>query len=281
MSDSESDDGDMIQFNVEGFDPEENDLHMLKTFLKQSLYGIPKFTSVSLSQLAQIIIGNSGKVGSVLRQVSDEPEAEVEEPSSKKRQTDDMEVESEENDDAILGLASVIPSNKWPSALKSALIDNDTNMGSTGWLVNERLESLPIQTALPLLASTMQECMMCMKEIKQVVLLARALSEKDKCKDITELDFFQDEYNLLLHSPAVKSKKFFKAVDIEPCRRNMWEASAFDDDNENDDRDQHEKSPMLYHYKVAFTITCKDLYDFCQAVAASHMTATGDGINGN
>lgn len=84
MSDSESDDGSTIQFHVEGFDPEESDLHMLKTFLKQSLYGVPKFTSISLSQLAQNIISNSGKVGSVLRQVSDEPDNEDEEPTAKK-----------------------------------------------------------------------------------------------------------------------------------------------------------------------------------------------------
>lgn len=194
----------------------------------------------------------------------------------KKRQNDDMEVESEENDDAILGLASVIPSSEWPVALKKSLVGTDVDVSNVGWLVNERLESLPIQTAIPLLASTMQECMMCLRDVKDVVLLARALSEKDVCKDISELDFFQDEYNLLLHSPAVKQKHFFKAVEIEPCRRNMWEASAFDDDDEDDDKDQHEKAPLLYHYKVAFTISVKDLFDFCHSVAAAQMTGSGD-----
>merc|ERR1711970_835509 len=119
MSDSESVVSD-CQIGIEGFDPATSDFHMIKEFLKQSLQGLSGFNRVNLSQLANIIIEQSGKCGSVLKQVGTEQKLEDDdddESTPKKQKNDEKQennendqkdgnAENEEEDDSILGLAS-------------------------------------------------------------------------------------------------------------------------------------------------------------------------------
>merc|ERR1712223_392467 len=108
--------------------------HMIKEFLKQSLQGLSGFNKINLSQLANVIIDQSGKCGSVLKQVGEDDE-------TKRQRTDENEENSEENmdeeeDDSILGLASCISFEKLTKEAKKALKieDNDSKIG---WIVNE------------------------------------------------------------------------------------------------------------------------------------------------
>jgi len=274
MSDTESDISD-CQLGIEGFDPLQPDFHMIKEFLKQSLQGLPGYNKVNLSTLANVIIEQSGKCGSVLKQVPDAVDEEEEEShsSAKKSKVSAENTENAENgkssenlsetedDDAILGLASVIPFEKLPKEAKKVLkIENSET--KTGWLVNERMEALPIQVALPLLSGTLQEMTKYMPKIEKICMLARCVSEKESKAEMDDLEFLQDEYNLIFHDKRVLEKSCVRLTGVDTKRRNMWEDSAdANEEDEDDDKDQHEKAPALFPYKAFFTIKKKDLED--------------------
>jgi len=276
MSDTESDISD-CQLGIEGFDPSQPDFHMIKEFLKQSLQGLPGFNKVNLSTLANVIIEQSGKCGSVLKQVSDLVDAEEETHSSAKKSkvnaentenTKNTENPSEtEDDDAILGLASVISFEKLPKEAKKLLNIENTET-KTGWLVNERMEALPIQVALPLLSGTLQEMTKFMPKVEKICMLARCVSEKDSKADMEDLEFLQDEYNLIFHDKRVLEKSCVRLTGVDTKRRNMWEDSAdANEEDEDDDKDLHEKAPALFPYKAFFTIKKKDLEDILSSCA--------------
>jgi len=276
MSDTESDISD-CQLGIEGFDPSQPDFHMIKEFLKQSLQGLPGFNKVNLSTLANVIIEQSGKCGSVLKQVSDLVDEEEETHSSAKKSkvnaentenTKNTENPSEtEDDDAILGLASVISFEKLPKEAKKLLKIENTET-KTGWLVNERMEALPIQVALPLLSGTLQEMTKFMPKVEKICMLARCVSEKDSKADMEDLEFLQDEYNLIFHDKRVLEKSCVRLTGVDIKRRNMWEDSAdANEEDEDDDKDLHEKAPALFPYKAFFTIKKKDLEDILSSCA--------------
>jgi len=276
MSDTESDISD-CQLGIEGFDPSQPDFHMIKEFLKQSLQGLPGFNKVNLSTLANVIIEQSGKCGSVLKQVSDLVDEEEETHSSAKKSkvnaentenTKNTENPSEtEDDDAILGLASVISFEKLPKEAKKLLKIENTET-KTGWLVNERMEALPIQVALPLLSGTLQEMTKFMPKVEKICMLARCVSEKDSKADMEDLEFLQDEYNLIFHDKRVLEKSCVRLTGVDTKRRNMWEDSAdANEEDEDDDKDLHEKAPALFPYKAFFTIKKKDLEDILSSCA--------------
>lgn len=277
MSDTDSDISD-CQLGIEGFDPSKPDFHMIKEFLKQSLQGLPGYNKVNLSTLANVIIEQSGKCGSVLKQVSDVIEEDEDEShTSAKRSkvnaenTQNAETPSEaEDDDAILGLASCISFEKLPKEAKKVLkIENSET--KTGWLVNERMEALPIQVALPLLSGTLQEMTKCMPKVEKICMLARCVSEKESKAEMDDLEFLQDEYNLILHDKRVLEKNCVRLTGVDTKRRNMWEDSvdAGEENDEDDEKDQHEKAPALFPYKAFFTIKKKDLEDILNSCAGA------------
>merc|ERR1711934_42 len=266
MSDTESEISD-CQLGIEGFDPSAPDFHMIKEFLKQSLQGLPGYNKVNLSSLANIILEQSGKCGSVLKQVIDEVVEDEEQTSAKKSKINPENTENAENkpqsvaedDDAILGLASCISFEKLPKEAKKLLKLGDTDT-KTGWLVNERMEALPIQVALPLISGTLHEMNTFLPKTEKICMLARCVSEKENNAEMSDLEFLQDEYNLIFHDKRVLEKSCVRLTGADIKRRNMWEDSADAEVNdEDDDKDQHEKAPALFPYKAFFTIKKTDL----------------------
>merc|ERR1712048_303610 len=212
-------------------------------------------------------------------------EDEEEVSSAKKSKNDDLKNDESksdptnddsENDDSVLGLASCICSSKMSKETKKLLKIPDSLSENIGWLINERMEALPIQVALPLLSSTLQEMNTCFPKIDKICMLARAVSEKENNAEMEDLEFLQDEYNLIFHDKRVLEKSCSRMSGLEAMRRNMWEASADDGDDQDDDKDQHEKAPALYPYKAFFVVKKKDLEEILNGFVGAVATAVGD-----
>lgn len=228
MSSSDESNLSDINVNITGYDPQQSDFHIIKMFLKQLLIGLPCFSEVNLADLANEIINQAGKVGSVLVNVDDINDTNSEEPLSKQPKLNSTNVEKEPQEDSILGLCSVIKGDKLPKKL-SKLLEIESDKKSV-WLINERLEALPMSVSIPLLKTTVIELKTVYKEIDTIHMLARGFTTDTKNLEKSEL--INDEYSVLLNAfkPTTKgiNTKFIQTSGLESARRNLW-----DDQDEN------------------------------------------------
>ena len=218
---SDSSDISDVKFNLTGWDPSEEDFHIIKQFLKQLLTGLPKSNDINLSGLTREIINLSGKVGSVLVNC-DEPVVEGEDcvvtksggkdgegpvkkmkvgetQSNEETKNEEKEENDSADDDNVLGICSALPFKTLPKALKNIISENitETQESTSVLLINERLEALPISVSLPMLKTTISELIKNFPNTESVFILSKALSDPNKKADIDNLDFLHDEYSIL------------------------------------------------------------------------------------
>ena len=258
MSENESECSSIISnvnLEIEGFDPVQEDFHMIRKFLNELLTGIKDFGKIDTSDIANKIISQAGKIGSVLKQISSEDgESKAKNPKQEK-----VTESIEEEDEAILGVCSVLKASDLSKHLKSSLeLETDNSV----FLISDRLEAMPLQAGLPLLSATLSELKDFSKNLDKIHIIARCHCTKKGTQNSEDLEYIQDEFTFLTGQFGIKPYKFYAIQGAEPARRNMWEGSASAEND--DDKDLHEQSEPLYPYRAMFKVDLETLEKLTQ-----------------